>query len=225
VFMCVGNINRFNKNIQDFKKMGYFWKYLPFELFLIFVGLLNLSGLPFSLGFFIKHFLFVALNSSSSLFYFIFVNCIFGAITGLFYSFRLYYNIFFDYKKARLHVYKHSYVFNLNSFFYSNSSLATNLCISFIFFISYIISSYLIYIYSSSFYIFNDFFFFTFLNSYFLNFYPLDFFLENFSYVNYFTLFFISIILYVFWRSVTISNLYFLWYYFFVFCFFMFFLI
>jgi NADH:ubiquinone oxidoreductase subunit 5 (subunit L)/multisubunit Na+/H+ antiporter MnhA subunit len=24
VFMCVGNINRFNKNIQDFKKMGYF---------------------------------------------------------------------------------------------------------------------------------------------------------------------------------------------------------
>jgi NADH:ubiquinone oxidoreductase subunit 5 (subunit L)/multisubunit Na+/H+ antiporter MnhA subunit len=24
VFMCVGNVNRFNKNIQDFKKMGYF---------------------------------------------------------------------------------------------------------------------------------------------------------------------------------------------------------
>ena len=31
IFMCIGNINRLNKNNQDIRKMGNFFKILPFE--------------------------------------------------------------------------------------------------------------------------------------------------------------------------------------------------
>jgi NADH:ubiquinone oxidoreductase subunit 5 (subunit L)/multisubunit Na+/H+ antiporter MnhA subunit len=55
VFMCVGNVIRISKNYQDFRRMGLFYKYLPFECFCAFLCLFNLSGLPFSIGFFIKH--------------------------------------------------------------------------------------------------------------------------------------------------------------------------
>jgi len=55
VFMCVGNVIRISKNYQDFRRMGMFSKYLPFECFCAFVCLFNLAGLPFSIGFFIKH--------------------------------------------------------------------------------------------------------------------------------------------------------------------------
>ena len=39
VFMCVGNVLRMSKNYQDFRKMGLFYKYLPFECFASFVCL------------------------------------------------------------------------------------------------------------------------------------------------------------------------------------------
>ena len=55
VFMCVGNVIRISKNYQDFRRMGLFYKYLPFECFCATVCLFNLGGLPFSLGFFIQH--------------------------------------------------------------------------------------------------------------------------------------------------------------------------
>lgn len=31
VFLCFGNVIRFNKNGQDYRRMGGFFKYLPFE--------------------------------------------------------------------------------------------------------------------------------------------------------------------------------------------------
>lgn len=155
---------------------------------------MNLSGLPFSLGFFIKHFLFVAMNSNSLFFYFIFINCLFGALTGLFYSFRLFFNVFFDFKKARYSVYSHYIENSMNSFFYSNSSLASNIAISFLFFISYFISMYILIIYSSNIFIFSDFFFFKQLNSFFFNFNPSFDFLNNFSYTNFFTVAFMFFI-------------------------------
>jgi NADH:ubiquinone oxidoreductase subunit 5 (subunit L)/multisubunit Na+/H+ antiporter MnhA subunit len=62
VFMCVGNIIRISRNYQDFRKMGLFYKYLPFELFVSFICLFNLAGLPFSCGFYIKHLIFLGFN-------------------------------------------------------------------------------------------------------------------------------------------------------------------
>jgi NADH:ubiquinone oxidoreductase subunit 5 (subunit L)/multisubunit Na+/H+ antiporter MnhA subunit len=62
-FLCVGNIIRFSKNYQDFRKTGSLYKYLPFECFLIGSGLLNLGGLPLSLGFFMKHFFLISINT------------------------------------------------------------------------------------------------------------------------------------------------------------------
>ena len=62
--MCVGNVIRFSKNYQDFRRMGDFYKYLPFECYISFICLLNLSGLPFSLGFYMKHFLLLGFNKN-----------------------------------------------------------------------------------------------------------------------------------------------------------------
>ena len=56
VFMCIGNVIRFSKNQQDFRRMGMYSKYLPFECFCVFICLFNLAGLPFSICFFYKIF-------------------------------------------------------------------------------------------------------------------------------------------------------------------------
>jgi NADH:ubiquinone oxidoreductase subunit 5 (subunit L)/multisubunit Na+/H+ antiporter MnhA subunit len=69
VFMCVGNVIRISKNYQDFRRMGLYYKYIPFECFCAFVCLLNLAGLPFTLGFFIKHLLF--LGNNNNIFFFV----------------------------------------------------------------------------------------------------------------------------------------------------------
>ena len=61
-FLCVGNIIRFSKNYQDVRRMGSFWAFLPFELYMLAFCLLNLSGLPFFFGFLIKHFLFLSFD-------------------------------------------------------------------------------------------------------------------------------------------------------------------
>lgn len=140
VFMCVGNVIRISKNYQDFRKMGLLWKYLVFELFCVFVILFNLAGLPFTVGFLIKHILFVGLLNNVYLYYFVLFNCLLGALSGLFYSYRLYYNVFFDFKKGNLINYNLFNRFNLNSIEYSNTSLASNFSILFLVFVSYIIS-------------------------------------------------------------------------------------
>ena len=130
-FLCVGNIIRFNKNYQDIRRMGGFWKFLPFELFMLAFCLLNLSGLPFFFGFLIKHFLFLSFD-------FFFVNFLsFGfillaAFSGLFYSFRVFFYVFFDLKKARTSVYYNYVDRSAASTEYSNSTLGGTLSIFFL---------------------------------------------------------------------------------------------
>lgn len=157
VFLCVGNVIRFSKNYQDFRYMGGFYKYLPFDCLLSFICLFNLAGLPFGLGFYIKHLLFLSLNAHIYLYYVILFNCILGAISGLFYSYRLFYNVFFDFKKAKKSIYVHVNTKNLLSYFYSNSSLMSNISIFFLVFISYCISFYLLFIFLNFNFIFGDF--------------------------------------------------------------------
>lgn len=140
VFMCVGNVIRISKNYQDFRRMGMYWRYLPFESFAVFVGLANLCGLPFSVGFLIKHVLLIALNDHIYLYNLVLFFCIVGAIFGLFYSYRVYYNVFFDFKKGKKTVYNHLNRLVLDSINYSNTSLASNVAIFLLFVVSYVIS-------------------------------------------------------------------------------------
>jgi NADH-quinone oxidoreductase subunit L len=120
-FLSVGNIIRFSRNTQDYKRMGFYFKFLPFDCFVTFICLINLSGLPLTFGFFIKHLLFVGLRSDSLFYYLISVNCIFGALTGLFYSSRLFYSVYFDFKKARKSIYSSANRNTLASKNYSNT--------------------------------------------------------------------------------------------------------
>ena len=140
VFLCAGNIIRFSRNYQDFKRMGLFFKYIPFEFFASFVCLINLCGLPFTMGFYIKHLLVIGLSTNNFMYYFVFVNVIGGAISGLFYSYKFFFYSFLDIKKAKKIIYDSSSSSSLNSFFYSNTSLAANISISLLILVSYYIS-------------------------------------------------------------------------------------
>ena len=122
--------------------MGSYWKYLPFECITSLICLMNLAGLPFTLGFYIKHIMLTFLNKDAWFYYCILGFLIVGALAGLFYSFRLYYYVFFDIKKGKKYIYNHSNRLNLKSIFYSNTTIASNLAISLL-----IISGYLICIY------------------------------------------------------------------------------
>lgn len=228
VFLCVGNIIRFSKNYQDFRRMGGFWKYIPFECFSSFVCLINLSGLPFSIGFYIKHLLLIGLYFNNFVLYFIFTNVFCAALTGLFYSYRLFYYVFFDFKKGKKNIYFNNSKINLNSkLFYSNSSFSTNKIIFMFMFTSCIISLYLfeiflnknslgdgLYIYSL-----NQIQFYNFLK-------PSLNFINNTFYFNILILIFINIILFFSWRKVFNNNYLFNLFFFFVnfFIFFYFFL-
>lgn len=143
VFLCVGNIIRFSRNYQDFRRMGLYWKYLPFECICSFICLVNLSGLPFTIGFYIKHLILLGFNFNSFYYFFIFVNILGGAIAGLFYSYKLFYFVFFDFKKAKKIIYIQSSYKNLNSNFYTNTTLASNIAIFLLLVSSYVISLHL----------------------------------------------------------------------------------
>lgn len=150
VFLCVGNIIRFSRNYQDFRRMGMFWKYLPFECFSSFVCLINLCGLPFTIGFYIKHLLLIGVYMDFKLLYFILVNILGGAIAGLIYSFRLFYFVFFDFKKARKIIYIQSNRKILNSVYYTNTTLASNLAIFILIVVAYFVSIYMFSIFLNS---------------------------------------------------------------------------
>jgi NADH-quinone oxidoreductase subunit L len=64
-FLCIGNVIRVALNYQDFRKMGMLFKYLPFEYYILCICLLNLSGVPFTIGFYSKHLLFAGFHSLS----------------------------------------------------------------------------------------------------------------------------------------------------------------
>lgn len=48
IFMCMGHVIRFANNYQDMRRMGGFYKYLPFEALISFVALINLGGVAFT---------------------------------------------------------------------------------------------------------------------------------------------------------------------------------
>ena len=146
VFMCVGNVLRITRGYQDTRRMGGLLKYLPFEYFCATLGVLNLAGLPFTFGFFIKHLLLVSLNSNIALYYFVLINSLIGAISGLFYSYRLITHIFIDFKKGDKVLYSTLNKIPYNSWYYSNSSLAGILSI-FCLFVSAYITLYLLFKY------------------------------------------------------------------------------
>ena len=187
VFMSCGNINRLNGGVQDFKKMGCFFRYLPFEFFSTVIGLLNLSGLPFSLGFFIKHLFFLVLDFSSFFFYFFFVNLFFAALTGLFYSYRLLVYVFFEFKKSRSIVYVFDYGNMVFSIYYSNVTIASTGAVCLIYVFSYFFSGYLFLIYFSELFLFGDFF-----NNNFVN---IIYFLKSSSFFLYFNFFFVNLLI------------------------------
>jgi NADH-quinone oxidoreductase subunit L len=155
VFMCVGNVIRFARNYQDFRYMGGFYKYLPFESIIMFIGLLNLGGLPFSLGFFIKHYTLLSIFDHASMF--IKINILLGMITSLVYSYRLYYYVFFDVKKAKKAIYFQPSKNNLKSKFYSNSTLASNIAILFLLIITLFVVFFLYVNFFNTFKIVNNF--------------------------------------------------------------------
>ena len=130
VFLCVGSIIRFSKNYQDFRRMGGLYKYLPFECLASFICLLNLGGLPFTYGFFIKHNLFVLFNYTHWVWYIIWVNALLASFTGIFYSYRLFFYVFFDFKKGRKAIYMSANRLFFKSNYYTNSSAAAILSIS-----------------------------------------------------------------------------------------------
>lgn len=145
-FLCVGNIIRFSKNYQDLRRMGSLFKYLPSEFFFLIFSLLNLSGLPFFFGFYSKT-LLLAITDYLWLRDFIFCLILISCITGIFYSFNILYYSFFDIKKARKSVYLDSSDDSLKSFYYSNTTIASNLAISFLIFFACFLCGYLIIFY------------------------------------------------------------------------------
>jgi NADH:ubiquinone oxidoreductase subunit 5 (subunit L)/multisubunit Na+/H+ antiporter MnhA subunit len=156
-FLCIGNVNRLSRNVQDFKRMGGFFKYLPFECFTTFICIINLSGLPLTLGFYTKHLLFIGLRENYLIYFIIFSCLIFAATAGVYYSYRLFYSVFFDVKKGKKAIYSSANRLNLNSKYYSNSSLASNIAISVLVIISYLIILFLYDITLNKYYMLSDF--------------------------------------------------------------------
>lgn len=202
VFMCVGNVIRISRGYQDFRKMGLLWKYLPFEFFAIFVILFNLAGLPFTVGFLIKHILFLGLYDYVYLYYFVLFNCLVGAFSGLFYSYRLFYNIFFDFKKGGINHYNTFFKANLNSLFYSNTSLASNVSIFLLIVVSYSISYIFIGFFLNAGFLSNDCYNINVFTTYFSSFNSYFGHIINFSIINVIVCFFIIILIYSQWRFV-----------------------
>lgn len=200
-FLCMGNVNRFNRNIQDFKRMGGFYKYLPFECFASFVCMVNLSGLPLTLGFYIKHLLFIGLNESYLIYYVIFSSLILGAIAGVFYSYRLFYSIFFDIKKGKKIIYMQANRKNLNSKFYSNTSLASNIAITILVFVSYIVTIYLYNLTLNKFYNISDLKTININNAYSYYYEPDINFLNTISILNWFVIILIMSVIFLNWRE------------------------
>ena len=206
-FMCAGNIIRFSKNIQDYRRMGGYWKYLPFECFTCFICLVNLAGLPFSFGFFIKHLVFISINTFSWVFLLSLVFVLFAAFSGVLYSYRFYYFIFFDLKKARKTIYFEKQRIKLISNFYTNSSPASILSITFLLAIAFFFSYFLIY------YSVFDIDFFTFKTTYLYNSNIFSTCLHTFdlsiilSIYNWVVLFFFICIVFIQWRYVFNSHM------------------
>jgi hypothetical protein len=69
-----------------------------------------------------------------------------GSVSGLFYSYRILFFVFFDFKKGQKNAYKHINNNNYMSHYYSNTSLASNIAITGLVLVSYLVC-FLIYSY------------------------------------------------------------------------------
>jgi len=195
VFMCVGNVLRIARGYQDTRRMGGLLKYLPFEYFCATIGLLNLAGLPFTFGFFIKHLLLVSLDTHMYIYYFVMFHSLIGAFAGLFYSFRIINYTFCDFKKGNKNLYLNLNRPNYNSSFYTNTSLAATISILLLFSSSFIITYFMFKYFIFSNFIFSDFMNTTILTNYYSITSAYGGYLFNFSYIN-LTVIFILLSLY-----------------------------
>lgn len=184
VFMCVGNVLRITRGYQDTRRMGGLLKYLPFEYFCATVGLLNLAGLPFTFGFFIKHLLLLSLDNHVYLYSFVIFNSLIGAFSGLFYSYRIINYTFSDFKKGNKILYLNSNRINYNSIIYTNSSLAGTLSIFCLFVFSYIITYFMFFYFLYGNFLFSDYMNTTLLSNYYSTTTTFTGYLLNFSYIN-----------------------------------------
>lgn len=184
VFMCVGNVLRITKGYQDTRRMGGLIKFLPFEYFCATIGVMNLAGLPFTFGFFIKHLLLLSLDTHFYIYLFVIFNSLVGAFSGLFYSFRLINYTFCDFKKGNKNLYLTLNRTNYNSSFYTNSSIAGTFSIFFLFVFSYIITYFLVKYFISGNYLFSDYMNTTMLSNYYSIVSSYNGYLLNFSFIN-----------------------------------------
>ncbi len=184
VFMCVGNVLRITRGYQDTRRMGGLLKYLPFEYFCSIIGVLNLAGLPFTFGFFIKHLLLISLDTHIYIYYFVMFHSLIGAFSGLFYSYRIINYTFGDFKKGQKILYTNLNRVNYNSALYTNSSLAATMSIFFLFLSSYLITYLLFKYFMASNYLFSDYMNTTVLTNYYSVTSAFSGYLLNFSYIN-----------------------------------------
>lgn len=184
VFMCVGNVLRITRGYQDTRRMGGLLKYLPFEYFCAIVGVLNLAGLPFTFGFFIKHLLLISLDTHIYVYYFVMFHSLVGAFSGLFYSYRIVNYTFGDFKKGQKILYTHLNRPSYNSLLYTNSSLAATISVFFLFVFSYLITYFMFKYFMIGNYIFSDYMNTTTLTNYYATVNSFNGYLLNFSYIN-----------------------------------------
>jgi len=184
VFMCVGNVLRITRGYQDTRKMGGLIKYLPFEYFCGIIGVLNLAGLPFTFGFFIKHLLVVSLDTHIYLYTFVIFHSLVGAFSGLFYSYKIINYTFCDFKKGQKILYLNLNKSNINYNGYTNSSLAGTLSIFFLFISAYVITYFLLKSFLVGNCIFSDYLNTTILTNYYATVSTFNGVLLNFSYLN-----------------------------------------
>jgi NADH:ubiquinone oxidoreductase subunit 2 (subunit N) len=104
---------------------------------------MNLAGLPFTLGFYIKHILFSSMAQNQVLISITMFFIVTAAVSGLIYSAKLYYYIFFDFKKGKKYMYEHTNQVSLKSILYSNTTMGANLAITGLIITGYTISIYL----------------------------------------------------------------------------------
>jgi NADH:ubiquinone oxidoreductase subunit 5 (subunit L)/multisubunit Na+/H+ antiporter MnhA subunit len=98
-FMCIGNLIQVNNNYQDSRMWGGQLNYFFFEFYTLIFCIINLSGFPFTINFFTKHFLLFSYNYSSILTLVSYIFLKFAAYSGIFYSFKIILNSFYSIKK------------------------------------------------------------------------------------------------------------------------------
>jgi hypothetical protein len=164
--------------------------------------LFNLGGLPFSIGFFIKHLISLGVDYNIWLVYLTMFNIFLGSVSGLFYSYRIIYFVFLDFKKGQKNAYRHINRNNYFSYFYSNTSLSSNTNIICLVVVAYCICFYIFLLFFKQNFLQSD------LNSLYLTsnffnlFYPCKGLLFNLSYLNWIVLIFISNFIFLIWRRV-----------------------